>query len=235
MRRWLWGCLLVGCGSAPVASAVDASIEADAAVDGAVPDAGDDHCTTVALCPNGCTPPFVPGPTHGVVEGGVCTDQQIDGFWKSCLLPLVPDAGDDGGACAPFRTANAACVSCLDTDDDASAWGALVRAADTPFYRPNVSGCLAKTSADASCAVAAELAWTCPDYVCKKFCGTVPLANDTASIPAYAQCFWNARKTSCATWTKNDCVPADAGPTAACAGDQFEQAYANIAKVVCGK
>lgn len=215
---------MFGCGTGPIADAIDASIEADATKADVVATDVRDECIS-AGCPGPCAPPFVPGPTHDIPEGGVCTDTQIDGFFTSCF--------GDGGGCGAFQSANAACVACLDTKEDAGTWGALVRPTPESF-RVNVAGCLTKTSPDASCGAAAENAYACPEYACNTLCGTVIIDNDPPSIQAHAKCVSDARKSFCATWTKTECVPSDAGPTAACAGDDFEQRSRSVAKVLCG-
>jgi hypothetical protein len=220
--------LVFACGSEPAPDVVDASVASDAKVD--VASAADaDACPSV--CGTPC-PSFVPGPPHALVEAGVCTNQQIDGFRAACLDSLLD--GGDGGACTPFRAANARCVACLATDPDGSAWGALLNRPGSTFYQANVAGCLAKTSGDASCAVSAENAWACPEYFCAKVCPQPIVEGDPTTLAAHLKCLADARKGFCSPWTGSACAPADAGATSACGGEEFSALYANIARVMCG-
>lgn len=219
----------LGCGSEPAPDVVDASVPSDAKADVSPPDATADACPSV--CGTPC-PQFVPGALHTLVEGGVCTDQQIEGFRVACFDSLQD--GGDGGACTPFRAANAACAACLTTDPNDTAWGALLLMPGTTNYVANVAGCLAKTSADASCAASAENAWACPEYFCTKVCQLPYIEGDGPSNAAHFKCLADARKTFCSAWTNTACTPAEAGPTAACSGSNFTELFSNVARVMCG-
>ena len=230
MRRWMWLWLAIGCGT-PNADPVDASL-GDAKTDGGATDAKADGDACASICGTPC-PTFVPTAPHAVPKAGTCTLAQIDDFYESCMAPLQNDGGDDGG-CAAFASANATCAGCLVTDEDAGTWGALAKQGGGMLYRPNVPGCLGKTSTDPTCEQRAWDAWACAEWYCDEVCQWPIIQGDSVSLAAHLKCLQDAHNTFCRPQAKAECVPADAGPTVACAGDTFETTFRNVAKVLCG-
>lgn len=212
---------IFGCGT-PVDSTVDASLDAVAGDVGQ--DANGDAC--IESCGRPCSAPFEPSPLRAAPKGNVCSDQQIEAFYTTC-----GDNGDGGvSACQQFLGSNSACASCLTTSESSATWGALIETGDVLAFRANVPGCLAATSTDPTCAQNAENARACPYYFCRTVC-PLPWTDQPG---AWQQCLSAAAKTYCNAWTAKRCDPSDAGPTAACGGQDFHEVYTNVARVMCG-
>jgi len=228
MRRAAVLLLLLGCdgsSSFPLDASVDGAASKDAASD-AAKDATSDACFQPS--PEGCGEPcpgsFFPQPLVVPTARSVCTAKQIDDLWMTCL-----DASADKTACLALLKANDPCTTCLWTSEAKPPWGALVEDAAN-LLRTNLSGCLAVTSADPSCGDGAELMRQCDAYYCATVCAPY---DPSPPFPQYAVCHSHARNGFCASFAAKDCAPADAGPTAQCAGNDFHASYVAVATVLC--
>lgn len=212
--------LLAGCGAEP-ASGSDAST-----ADGAVGDGGgggDSSSKTDACvspkesCGTPCPGDFVPQPLATASAKNVCTPQQIAALWAGCYAN-----GANAASCDPILAQKTPCLACL--LGPASTSPALVED-ENRVIRPNVPACLAVASGDPSCGQRAENARACAELFCDTVCGW-----DYASRAA---CVSAGRSTYCASWVSNECVPGDAGPTAACAGQDPQSSFVAVATVLC--
>jgi len=169
----------------------DASLESDGGMDAAAAteasaDAPDDvRCSPVAVAPaagggtscvadaSTCYPhdqtAFFPSWAPPLAPSHVCSTEQIDDFWTSCLDPATADPS----SCGIWRAADTTCYGCLVTSSSAPAYGALVTFGPHLVSEVNVAGCIALTErcnvacaqmvlADVECRQAACDGW-CPD------------------------------------------------------------------------
>lgn len=226
MKRATLVLALLGCGEAslpPLDASVDGTAK-DAARDAAkdaAKDGGSDACVQPnEKCGEPCPGTFVAQPLVPPMPKSVCTAQQIDELWATCLGPAA-----NTNACAALRTANDPCTACLWTSESAPPWGALVEDAAN-LLRVNVPGCLAVTSADPSCGDGAEQMRQCDAFYCATVCVPYPMLINTV-------CHSNARLGFCASFAAKDCMPADAGPTKQCAGADFQTTYVAVANALC--
>lgn len=225
MRRVAAFLLLLGCGGGsplPLDASVDGAAS-DAAKD--AKDAASDAC--VQPSPEGCGEPcpgsFVPKPLVLPAPKSVCTGKQIDELWATCFA-----AAADRTACQALVNPGDPCTACLWTSESNAPWGALAEDANQTV-RPNVPGCLEVTSADPSCGNDAEALRQCEAFYCSTACWPY----DPTKFPSTDACVAKARAGFCASFAAKACAPADAGPTAQCAGDDFHASYVAIAKVLC--
>ena len=220
--------LLLACGEAPALpldASVDGTVEKDAASD-AAKDATNDACVQPnEQCGEPCPGTFVAQPLLAPTAKSACTAKQIDDLWALCFGPSADLTG-----CKALLVANDPCTACLVTPEAKPPWGALVQDGNDLIVRANVPGCLAVTSADPSCGDGAERMRQCDVYYCATVCWPY---DPSPPLPQYEVCHSHARTGFCASFAAKDCAPADAGPTAQCAGDDFHATYVAVATVLC--
>lgn len=201
-------------------------------------DAGRDAKVTV-VDGGDAGPICAPGPIGNFTSSWVppkpassaCTEKLIGDYAAACL-----DAKTRSGtACTAFGKANAACTSCLVTQEGSSAYGAAI-------LRPNgvislnVGGCIALVSGDVSangCGAKYETNRQCAAASCDANC---PLPDgDDAAFSAYLKCLSDSSKSTCSTQAAAVCPEADAGALTACqlGGATFVDNFLALAPIFC--
>lgn len=219
-----------GCGLVS-SSGLAASGEAGAIADGSSMDGGR------GLNPSSCQPAdvetYVPGQYHPATAQwqGLCTLDQIAGFYDACLVPTATPT-----TCSAYPTedaGNGGCAACILTPDSASAYGPLVN--HGTFITSNVAGCIQLTlPSELSCAKAEAALVGCELAACEANC---PVAN-SATRHAYDSCASAADGAGCQSYAQMAaCVqpPADqdAGAAAACL-QSFKAFYDVVVPLFCG-
>lgn len=196
-------------GSAPEAAA-DAS--SDTGADVVVPD-GKCHPGSTAGLPKGTYAP----PTGK--DQGLCTDLQIQAY--------VDCKGGKTSACATLADAGTSCMSCIETDRNAAAWGPIVTSGGS--FELNEAGCGALANADATtsgCGQGLADYTECLQYTCRQQCiGT-----------EYFDCATEARGTQCksiVTGLKSSCT-ADVSACFAQKSDTTDSLSLRLIKRFCG-
>jgi len=208
--------------------------EAGAAADATLRDG------VATLSPDGsaCEPAdvetYVPGEYRPATAAwqGVCSADQITGFYDACL---GPDAGQ--AACSAFSApdgGNGGCAACILTPDSAHAYGPLVN--HGTFISNNVAGCIQLTlPSELSCAKAEAALVGCELAACEANC---PVAGP-ATRAAYDGCASAADAAGCQSYDQMaSCVQSltepDAGAAAACAPLSFKAFYDAVVPLFCG-
>jgi hypothetical protein len=157
---------------------------------------------------------------------GVCSDMDIQRFYDDCLGP-DPDAG----ACHAISqadAADAACVACLLTPENADRYGPLI--VHGTFITENVAGCIELTDPNGlSCAKAEAALVGCELSACEAMCPVV----DAASRAAYDACAIEADNSGCQAYATIAECTMDAG-SALCSPSSFESFYKQVAALFCG-
>jgi hypothetical protein len=185
-----------------------------------------------------CSPQSVPGfnPTWQApgVTKAACTGTQLTGYSDACLAqPLDPNK------CTAFKTANAACTACVETDDTAAKLGPIVWHRTRTYFTVNIAGCIAIEQNDTtqfSCGAAYQAAVSCKEKACDS-CFSI----DVPSFDAFTACEKNAG-TVCQSFDNSEQTTCtglhDAGaPTNTCfpgTGEGTVQLFARIAPLFCG-
>lgn len=76
-------------------------------------------------------------------QPGSCSAAQVDGYLKECL-------DSDGNACNAYKTANAACAACVESNSADASWGPIVFHENRRYYDYNYGGCIANVTGDFS-------------------------------------------------------------------------------------
>jgi hypothetical protein len=95
----------------------------------------------------GCQPvaptkPLATKPTKQFAPSS-CTATQVAGYVKDCLQ-------SDGNVCDAYKTANAACVACVESVSSDASWGPIVFYENRQYYDYNYGGCIANVTNDFS-------------------------------------------------------------------------------------
>ncbi|HEY1960238.1 MAG TPA: hypothetical protein VGH28_31730 [Polyangiaceae bacterium] len=168
-------------------------------------------------------PPITPDPT-------ACSDVQIAAFFDGCFGPQKSTS-----ACQGFENANANanCLKCLITNQNASAYGALIAIGGIDYA--NTSGCIAILSGDSSatgCGAKAQSVLDCESLACADQCAVT----DDASLQLYDQCTSAADQAVCKSYVDGQCDLTDAGAVNSICLNQpdFEHYYDALAPIFCG-
>lgn len=184
------------------------------------------------VCAPGDTTAFLPQwkpPT--AFHQNQCDANQISGYLSSCLV------GGSQSACTTWRSANAACATCLATPETASALGPVILRTNG-LVTINISGCIANVTGDTSttgCAYKEQRALQCVSFACDPYCDT----RTQAGLAEYQQCTVNAQSSGgCSTFVSEaqDCRTVTlTGQAAQCANQaSFTDYYNFIAPLFCG-
>ena len=194
-----------------------------------LPDANLPDAAVVCIpAPVGNYTPVWKGPN--AQHSGACTTQNITLFFDTCLAPT-----SDPTSCHTFEQANAACVSCLQSNDTDPTYGPIIWHDQKAYFTTNIAGCLAIESGDSSptgCAASYQGIVSCKELACN--------ACLAAKDPAGFSTCESAATSECGKLT-NTCVGEirDASdPASAClppAGTQTRDAYLQIAPFFCGQ
>jgi len=171
----------------------------------------------------GWSPAWVP-PTGA--SQGQCAPEDIANLYAACF---GADATDD--TCSSYESGSPSCASCVLSASTDSSWGAVVVFAGTTVV--NQPGCLDLVDpAGADCAQAAESQTECEHAMCDSSCPV----SDAPSFTAWEQCAAEADQGACGGYdgTCLDAALAADGGGAACGGEDFATAFANVATVFCG-
>ena len=157
---------------------------------------------------------------------GACTSVQVSAYVAAC--------GNDGtsAACDAFESTYASCFSCMQTDIDAGAWGAVVNDPVSGEEFANVGGCFAEldtSSAGQACAQAAESVRLCEIQACEG-----PCAGQT--FDTFTACETAADDGVCEDFLSDygsclDDVGADAGTL--CHGSAYDDTVTMVGNVLC--
>ncbi len=166
----------------------------------------------------------------------VCTPQQVDGYWASCLAPNVPAVACDAWLASDAAN-NQACGDCIATSELAQSWGAVVLGVDG-VARINTAGCIALLTGDdppkpGGCAAAYQAARDCETAGCT---GCNLAAGFGCTSPAcYQQCVDQVAAGTCKPVEDSVCDP-DASTFSACfdsQGNGAEGLFKSVASVFC--
>jgi hypothetical protein len=206
------------------------------AVSPAEPAHGDGACssTTGSCYPHSVTslsPTWVP-PLGS--HTGACTAKQISAYFDACLGPNASNA-----TCGTFTNApsNAACVSCIDTPDTATSFGALIDNGVVVYV--NLGGCVALVEpCNLACAQAFQAVAQCTTTACAPnlYC---------TNANSYSACEQAAQGGSCACdgfvaagACMNSIAAAGHPAYTTCFGSQpsdFQATYTAVATFICGQ
>ena len=185
---------------------------------------------TGPMCPTpgdvtGFTPPtYVPAK-----RGTVCNSGQVSGYVTNCWMM--------GGMCQPFKTANPACVACMEsnrkdpmTAQNDATFGPVYIGNGLGFL--NIGGCI-EVLGELNCAKATQALAFCTYEACDTVCSIPPETSTN-----YNTCTTKAATTKCSMY--NTAV------TAACVGDaaaaattcrpsgSFQAALVTYGNLFCG-
>jgi hypothetical protein len=184
-------------------------------------------------CHPGSVQTYTPDMYHPAAAAwqGVCTQDDIDQFYNTCLGP-TPDAGACHAISQP-DAADAACVRCLVTPYTADRYGPLID--HGTFITENVAGCIELTDPSGlSCAKAEAALVGCELSACEANCPVV----DATSRAAYDACASEADSSGCQAYATMAACTMDAGSTdagsTACSASSFELFFKYAAKLFCG-
>jgi hypothetical protein len=190
----------------------------------------------VTLSDATCEPASSVSPTSLVyvppLRQSVCSSSQINEYVAACH-PTDGGATDD---CDTFETAalNNDCISCLETQVDAGAWGALAYDQQSGEEYINVGGCFVTVSdaGDAlGCAKTAASADLCELAACDVSC-----TEHTAG--AFVDCTTAADNDVCENYSNDydTCLDEDLDNDASslCVGAGFNNTLTLVATVLCG-
>lgn len=99
-----------------------------------------DDAAAGACAPVAPTKPLLTAPTKHF-QPGACTTTQVDGYMKDCLQ-------SDANVCNTYKTANAACAACVESNGADGSWGAIVFYENRRYYDYNYGGCIANVTGD---------------------------------------------------------------------------------------
>jgi hypothetical protein len=179
-------------------------------------------------------PPAAPRPA--------CTTAQLDSYIQ-CRIDNDNAPGTTPTSCKPWvtnvTTANILCLKCIETDDSANAWGALVDHQKTGTTNINYAGCfaLAEGKTDGSgCGGSVQTAAECTQAACGAAC---PVDSSGNGLDALNTCIQTAGSGTCATYqtAADNCFNVDSGATQACLGPDPNDFWGNaqvVATVFCG-
>jgi hypothetical protein len=191
---------------------------------------------TPAPCPPASVTTFKPTWKPPVAsKSGACNQTQISSFFGACLGPTSSTAG-----CNAFVQANAACSTCLQTDDTDPEYGPVIWHENRLYYTTNIAGCIADEQADAGaggCGAAYQAVVQCKESAC-----SACLSATSPDFGVYATCesqagtecqsFIHALTSTCGT-----ALGDPNNPVALCippSTDTAEQAYLQLAPIFCG-
>lgn len=215
----------------PDAAPRDASGDAMADAAGSA-DAGTCPPPTVGTCAPANVATFMPQykpPTGG--HQGKCTSAQLDAYFTACDGPSSSRAN-----CAAFRTNNAACATCLESQESAPSWGPLVFTTNG-VVQINIPGCIAILEpCNETCARAYEAALQCEFAACETNC---PVTTDPATLQAFQTCDDTADRCGCSKYAAGStCAEGLTGPghpAAICtSAADFQTYFKQVAPVFCG-
>jgi len=170
-------------------------------------------------------PPYVPAAVHR----GSCSTQQIADYDAACLNSTTSTPVK----CSAFQVANAACSSCLLTQDSASGWGALINHQNLGFLDVNVAGCM-EIEGNVPCAVLEEALAACEAAACDFSICPNPWEGQLGP----GQCYQAAATSGCKKYAVSlaACSNDDGGPitTKCLAGVDFDSKFLDIAPLFCG-
>jgi hypothetical protein len=164
---------------------------------------------------------------------GVCTRDQITGFYEACLVG--PDASTS--SCAAFMDPDAstgACAACILTPESASAYGPLIDHGG--FITPNVGGCIELTDPNGlPCAKAQQALLGCELLACEANCPV----HDKDTRNLYDMCASMADTAGCQAFASKAACAADSGTSTICMAPTFEAFYglpgmAGVVSLFCG-
>lgn len=213
----------------------DAGPEASAPLDGGTfqgnDGAGDARTTCAPTLPAGFAPKWQPPAS----DLSACKAADRAGYAAACLAqPYV------AATCDAFKTANAKCAGCLESDATAAQLGPVLWHDARTYFTLNIAGCIAveaKDTTGAGCAGAYQSVVTCKEQACDAC-----FAIQSPSFTTFAACEKAAGSGVCATYGAAEgtkCVGVkDAGAaTSACfpsATDGAIDLFNKIAPLFCG-
>lgn len=185
-------------------------------------------------CAPGDVTAFKPKWVPPIVNLNACTDVQISDFFTKCWSSTSTSA-----ACNAWQglAGNKTCLGCLQTDETANAYGAIV--VHMGYGDVNVSGCLAVVLGDTTssgCAAKDQSITECEQAACQPTCPVT----DSATLTTLTNCESAAGKGGCASYVSMACDLSDAGiqdsgmDPSACYGSDFPSYFANVAPILCG-
>jgi hypothetical protein len=189
-----------------------------------------------SACPQpGDVQTYVAGHYHPATAmyQGVCTRDQIIGFYAACLVS--PDASTS--SCAAFMDPDAstgACAACILTPESASAYGPLIDHGG--FITPNVGGCIELTDPNGlPCAKAQQALLGCELLACEANCPV----HDKDTRNLYDMCASMADTAGCQAFASKAACAADSGTSTICMAPTFEAFYglpgmAGVVSLFCG-
>jgi hypothetical protein len=196
--------------------------------DGATGDAG--PCDPVAA--SATPPPWTPPKPFA---SGACAAADFDAFFDACLATPI-----DPAKCTAYKTTNAACATCLESEETDANLGPVIWHSSHAYFTLNLAGCIAdaeKNVSATSCGAAYQAAIGCKQNACEA-CFT-----KGSSFAQFSACESAAGKTVCSDSNaalRTSCADAlhDAGsPATAClppATTTTRNAYKQIAPLFCG-
>ena len=227
--------VIVGCSAAPQDAHEDAGfpiIEHEAGSDAADAKAPDAHTEAAApkptpSCPNvpedvSSFKPTAPKPARAFKSA--CGTGQITAFYNACATSYATQY-----SCQSWESAsasNAACTSCMISNDSDSTWGPIVNHSDYAFV--NATGCAQLLNA-ATCASAAWADLACQMEACDSICygDGVDLLN---------KCETNAIAGGCKSWDDAQtvaCVTTQ-GAFNKCFVTDVQTQFVNVVATFCG-
>lgn len=197
---------------------MDTSLPSDGSMSDRVYSQDGSICTPKDL--TGFLPPAFTPP---VPTQNVCTPAQIQAFYANC----VGDQSTIPG-CQLWSANNKSCNACVATADSATAWGALVYAADG--YRTNPSGCIA-TLGFLDCAKREDALWACTDAACHENCPPDP----DGGSDSYEACRTAAASSVCKVYKAevDAACPMDGASIALCLQSDLQKFYMAFAPILC--
>ncbi len=161
---------------------------------------------------------------------GLCTAQQIAGFFTAC-------EGGDASACMVWQQANTACYNCLYTDSTASTYGAIVSYPKEQLDEINAPGCVALAEpCNQPCAAASLALLQCGNAACTQpFCGDFD-SYKACKVQAEACSSCGAFQTAAGCDTQILGAPAQHPSVSLCDlnATTFQELYNAVATFMCG-
>lgn len=131
--------------------------------DGSLPGDAEPGAKCEPVIPDGYKPAWNP-PSRTDAGPGPCSDGDVAAYYDACLASLgSPDAGS---ACDAWKTANAACTTCIEPADNS---GPIQWYQQRYYYTLNVAGCIAikqEKFGETDCGGAYNAAVTCEREAC---------------------------------------------------------------------
>jgi hypothetical protein len=228
---WLAGAwIAVGCTVGPI---VAVGSEGGVSGDASATDANDESLLPLdgSVCEPRGVQTFVPMPYRPATNPwqGVCTMQQLQGFYAACI-----DSTASTASCHAFsqQADNAACSTCILTPENANNYGPLID--HMTFITPNVGGCIELTDPSGlPCAKAQQALAGCELAACEAYCPVT----DATSRAALDQCTATAAGAGCQMFAvQASCSQAiaEAGASSVCVGKTFRAFYDAVVPLFCG-